>query len=49
MVTLVGQTIYVVFPDNASEDARLPGLDLVTMKNPQISVKYWPLSFLLYC
>jgi len=48
-VTLVGQPIYVLFPDSASEDAWLPGLDLVTMKNPQITVKLWPFSFLQYC
>jgi hypothetical protein len=48
-VTLVGQPIHVVFPDSASEDAWLPGSDLVTMKNSQITVKLQPLIFSQHC
>jgi hypothetical protein len=44
-MTFVGQPIYVVFPGSTSEDVWLPGLDLVTMNNPQITVKLWPFSF----
>jgi hypothetical protein len=48
-MTLVGQPIDVVFPGSASEDAWLPGLDLMTMKNSQMTVKLWPFSFLQHC
>jgi len=39
------QTIYMLFPDSTSEEAWLHGLDMMTMKNPQITVKLWPFRF----
>jgi len=44
-----GSTIPHGFSDSAPQDAWLPGLDLVTTKNSQITVKLWPFTFSQYC